>query len=112
MLYDDEIVATNISNIDEFLRKLETEFQITSGSLEYFLNMLIKHDQNGSIFISQKTYAKGEIRQFNMEEPARAKSVSTPIEKELTEKVAGAELTAAPSRSSRLFNVLGSCNTS
>lgn len=78
MLNDGIVAAIKTSSIDEFLRKLETEsIQITSGPLEYFLNVLIEHDQNGLIFISQKTYAE-RIRQFSMES---TKLVSTSIKK-------------------------------
>lgn len=75
---DDGIIAVMItSSINQFLRKLETEFQITFGSLEYFLNVRIKRDHNNLIFINQKAYAEKVIRKFSME----AKTVSTPIEK-------------------------------
>lgn len=98
VLYVDDgiVAATKTSSIDEFLKKLEEEFEITSGPLGYFLNVLIERDHNGSICISQKTYTEEIIRRFNME---GAKPVSTLIEKSvLTEEVASTELTAAPYR--------------
>lgn len=100
VLYVDDgiVAATKTSSIDKFLNKLKTEFQITTGSLECFLNVLIKRDHNGSIHISQETYVEGIIRQFRMDD---AKPVSTPIERgTLTEEVADVELTAAPYRGS------------
>lgn len=98
VLYVDDglVAASKMSRTNEFLQKLETEFKITSGPLESFLNVLIKCEKDGSIFINQKSYTEKVIKKFSMEE---AKPVSTPIEKGsiITEEPSD-EMTIAPYR--------------
>jgi hypothetical protein len=55
VIYVDDglVAATDKGKIKEFLQCLEKEFKITSEPCGYFLNILIKQEQDGSIFISQ-----------------------------------------------------------
>lgn len=80
VLYVDDgiVVATEEARINNFLKKLERVFKITYGPLECFLNVQIRHEDDGSIFINQKIYVERVIKRFNIEE---AKPVSVLIEK-------------------------------
>jgi len=51
-----------------FLRLMQEEFRITIGSLENFLEMQIKCQSDGSIFVSLEVYTDKILRKFNMAE--------------------------------------------
>lgn len=73
---DDGLVAgSNQEDINEFLSQMESEFEIKKGNFEYFLGVSIMKLQDGSLFLSQKTYARKILERFNMSE---ANAVSTP----------------------------------
>ena len=77
ILYVDDgiVAATDTKDCQNFLDNLMTEFQITAGPVSYFLGIEIKKQKDGSIFITQETYAKRILRKFNMLE---ATPVGTP----------------------------------
>ena len=79
VIYVDDglVAATKKSTADEFLKELKATFQITSGDVGYFLNMLIEVRDDGSVFIGQQKYAEDVLRRFKMED---CNKVSTPIE--------------------------------
>jgi hypothetical protein len=74
------VVAGNKDEkIKVFLGPLQEDFKIIIGSLENFLEMQIKCQNDGSIFVSQKVYKNKILRKFNM---AEAKGVSTTASRE------------------------------
>lgn len=76
---DGLLVGTDEQEIKSFFKLLETEFKITTGSLENFLGMQIQYDGDGSISINQEEYTNKILKRFGMHE---ANAVSTPIGKE------------------------------
>jgi len=76
---DGLIVGNKDEEIEGFLKLLQEEFKITSGSLENFLGMQIKCESDGSIFLSQEAYTNKILKRFNM---ADANGVSTPASRE------------------------------
>ena len=61
----------------EFLRYLEQQFEITSGSLKSFLGMKINLLNDNSILINQKSYAEKLVKRFCLE---NANSVQIPAD--------------------------------
>ncbi|UYV83386.1 hypothetical protein LAZ67_23000842 [Cordylochernes scorpioides] len=75
---DDGIIAgTNEQEIKEFLDELMFSFKITSEPLNYFLDIEIERQPDGSIFINQKAYIKIILEKFNM---SQANKVGTPTD--------------------------------
>lgn len=58
VIYVDDglMAATDSDEIDLFLEELQRKFKITAGSVDCFLGMQIKRENDGSISINQKTY--------------------------------------------------------
>jgi hypothetical protein len=71
---DDGLVGNKDEEIEEFLGLLQEEFKITISSLENFLRMQIKCQNDRSVFVSQEAYTNKILQKFNM---AEAKGVST-----------------------------------
>lgn len=80
VLYVDDglVIATSKLIISKLLNNLEDKFKIIVESPDSFLNISISHQDNGSIFISQKRYAESILKRFHMED---VNPVSTAIEK-------------------------------
>lgn len=73
---DGLIAAKNEESIEQLITMLKTEFQMTTGSLNYFLGINIYELDNGSIFINQSNYAINIVQKFNLID---AKELSIPI---------------------------------
>ncbi|KAL4135945.1 hypothetical protein QTP88_007522 [Uroleucon formosanum] len=79
---DDGLIAKdNKDIIEDLLTKLETEFEVKMGNLEYFLGMQVDIMKNWSLFVYQKNYACSIINKFNMVD---TKEISIPIDKSHT----------------------------
>ena len=64
---DDGIVAASyLEDCQNFLTNLTAEFKITSGPVSCFLGIEIKQLEDGSIFITQESYARRILQKFNM----------------------------------------------
>ncbi|XP_047105800.1 uncharacterized mitochondrial protein AtMg00810-like [Schistocerca piceifrons] len=72
----DLIVGSNEEEITAFLNTLQCEFDITFGTLDSFLDIKIKQNENGAIMISQEKYTKEILERFRM---AESNMNSTPI---------------------------------
>jgi Reverse transcriptase (RNA-dependent DNA polymerase)/gag-polypeptide of LTR copia-type/Zinc knuckle len=68
VLYVDDgiVAATYDEDCQNFLKNLTTEFKITAGPVSCFLGIEIKQQKDGSIFITQETYARKILQKFNM----------------------------------------------
>jgi hypothetical protein len=69
-------VGSDQSEIEAFIEKLHQNFKITTGTLSYFLGMLIQQRQDG-IFESQRVYTENILERFKMHE---ANPVATPCD--------------------------------
>lgn len=64
---DNSLVAgSNSDEIVWFINDLQREFQIISGSISSFLDMKIKQNPNGSIFVSQAEYTEKLLERFRI----------------------------------------------
>lgn len=77
-LYVDDglIASTNKNMLDEFLKKLKSEFKVKDKPLSYFLGLEINQEEDGTIKVHQKNYTKKLLERFDM---SSCRSVSTPI---------------------------------
>jgi hypothetical protein len=68
VLYVDDgiVAATYDEDCQNFLKNLTAEFKITAGPVSCFLGIEIKQQKDGSIFITQETYARKILQKFNM----------------------------------------------
>lgn len=74
---DDGLVASNNKkDFEDFLNKLKEEFKVRSKPLSFFLGLEISREEDGSVRIDQKAYAKQVLERFGMYD---CKPVSTPI---------------------------------
>lgn len=74
---DGFIAASHEEDIDNLLDYLIRAFQIRVTDANYFVGLEIDQRPNGSIHVSQKSYAKKILDKFRMSE---AKSIATPAE--------------------------------
>ena len=74
---DGLIAAENQESIDELLKELEQEFDITTDQAGMFLGLQIEQQKDGSILLHQATYTQKIIGRFRMDE---ANPVSIPAD--------------------------------
>lgn len=79
LFVDDGIVASKSSRvIDNIVRSLSEEFEITLGDCSSFIGMQICRDRvSKSMFVHQSAYARKKIEKFGM---SQAKGVSVPAD--------------------------------
>ena len=59
-------MGSSHSIIDEFKKSMMTTFEMTDlGLLHYFLRLEIKQGEDG-VFVSQRKYAEGLLKHFNL----------------------------------------------
>jgi hypothetical protein len=94
---DDGLVASNSEHdLEQFVSVLKDRFNMTVEPIGYFLNVSIRCNIDGSIFINQQMYTEAILKRFEMN---NAKPVVTPIEKYLKmDEVDDLDLTNAPYR--------------
>lgn len=75
---DDGIIASRDSeNIDNFIKSLKRDLEITSQPLSYFLGVQIEINEDFDIHIHQTKYVEELLKRFDMED---SKPVSTPCD--------------------------------
>lgn len=74
---DGLLAASDEVDVEPVLRHLSKRFEIKTSVAKYFLGMEINRDKDGSIHLSQATYARKVLKRFNIEE---CREVSTPMD--------------------------------
>lgn len=107
---DDGLIAeSGKREIDFFVKELKKEFKVTIGFFDSFLKIQVKQQEDGSIFITQRLYAKKILEKFGI---AQSKSVSTPIEGQIKDSDSEEALKEQISTSSCQSDVSYDRNTS
>lgn len=79
-LYVDDglVAAQDVNDLELFLSELRNQFSITVASASCFIGLIIKQDDDGSVFINQAHYVRRLLEKFNL---ADCNAVATPLDK-------------------------------
>lgn len=80
---DGLIVGSDKKEITSFLKIIQEEFSMTTGSLDNYLGLKIEQRKDGSIAVSQENYTRRILERFRM---AESNAISTPVGREESDR--------------------------